>query len=44
MIYTALICIIGQIVFAFIFGNMASLMDSMNKKDSIMQDKIDLVT
>lgn len=33
-IYAALVIILGSIVTAFIFGNMAALMANINKKDS----------
>ena len=33
-LYSSIIVIMGSIVTAFIFGNMAALMATMNKKDS----------
>lgn len=42
-IYMALIIILGAIVTAFIFGNMASLMVTINKNNSLFQDQQDLV-
>jgi len=42
-IFSSLIVIMGAIVTAFIFGNMAALMATINKKDSHNQENIDFV-
>jgi len=44
MIYASMIILIGYIVTAFIFGNMAALMANLNKKDSQFQEIIDFVS
>ena len=43
-IFSSLVVIMGAIVTAFIFGNMAALMANINKKDSTFQETLDLVT
>lgn len=42
-IFSSLVVIMGAIVTAFIFGNMAALMATINKKDSQFQEQLDLV-
>jgi hypothetical protein len=42
-VYASLVIIIGSIVTAFIFGNMAALMALINKKDSFFQQQLDMV-
>jgi ABC-type microcin C transport system permease subunit YejB len=44
MIYASMIILIGYIVTAFIFGNMAALMANLNRKDSQFQEIIDFVS
>lgn len=43
-IFSSLVVIMGAIVTAFIFGNMAALMATINKKDSHFQEQIDFVS
>lgn len=43
-IFSSLVVIMGAIVTAFIFGNMAALMATINKKDSYFQEQIDFVS
>ena len=43
-LYASLVIIMGAIVTAFIFGNMAALMASINKKDSYFQEQLDIVS
>jgi hypothetical protein len=43
-IFSSLVVIIGAIVTAFIFGNMAALMATINKKDSHFQEQLDFVS
>ena len=43
-IFGSLVVIMGAIVTAFIFGNMAALMANINKKDSTFQETLDLVS
>lgn len=43
-IFSSLVVIMGAIVTAFIFGNMAALMATINKKDSHFQEQLDFVT
>lgn len=43
-IFASLVVIMGAIVTAFIFGNMAALMATINKKDSHFQEQIDFVS
>lgn len=43
-VYASLVMIIGAIVTAFIFGNMAALMATINKKDSYFQEQLDMVS
>ena len=43
-VYSSLVIIMGAIVTAFIFGNMAALMATMNKRDSYLQEQMDLVS
>ena len=42
-IVAALIVIIGSLVSAFIFGNMAAIMANINKKSSHFDEQLDLV-
>lgn len=39
--YGAIAVFIGNIIVAFIFGNMTSLMATLNKKDNSMQEQLD---
>ena len=41
--YSALVVILGSIVTAFIFGNMAALLSQSNKKDNTLSDQLELV-
>jgi CRP-like cAMP-binding protein len=43
-VFASLVVIMGAIVTAFIFGNMAALMATINKKDSHFQETLDLVS
>ncbi len=43
-IFSSLVVIMGAIVTAFIFGNMAALMATISKKESHFQETLDLVT
>mmetsp|Transcript_14629 Transcript_14629/g.14257 ORF Transcript_14629/g.14257 Transcript_14629/m.14257 type:complete len:161 (+) Transcript_14629:166-648(+) len=43
-VVAAIIIIIGAIVSAFIFGNMAAIMATMNKKSTHFDEQLDLVT
>ena len=43
-IFSSLVVIMGAIVTAFVFGNMAALMATINKKDSHNQEQIDFVS
>lgn len=43
-IYATAVILLGYIVTAFIFGNMAALMANLNKKDSKFQETIDFVS
>jgi len=43
-IFSSLVVIMGAIVTAFIFGNMAALMATINKKDSHFQEQLDFVS
>lgn len=43
-VYSSCIVIMGAIVTAFIFGNMAALMATFNKRDSHNQEQIDFVS
>lgn len=43
-VFSSGVVIMGAIVTAFIFGNMAALMATMNKKDSHNQEQIDFVS
>jgi len=43
-IFSSLVVIMGAIVTALIFGNMAALMATINKKDSHLQEQIDFVS
>ena len=42
MLMSSIVIIIGSIFTAFIFGNMAALMASLNKKDVVFQGQIDM--
>jgi len=42
-VVSSLIIITGAIVSAFIFGNMAALMATMNKKNTMFDEQLDLV-
>jgi flagellar motor component MotA len=42
-VIASLVIIIGSIVTAFIFGNMAAIMATINKKDSHFTETMDLV-
>lgn len=42
-VYASLIVITGAIVTAFIFGNMAALMATINKKDNFVQEQLEMV-
>jgi hypothetical protein len=41
--YCSLVVIMGSIVTAFIFGNMAALLQQSNKKDNTLSDQLELV-
>eukprot|EP00347_Sterkiella_histriomuscorum_P005402 403356751 len=43
-IFGSIIVVIGNILIAFLFGNMATLMASINKKDNHLQDQLDNVS
>ena len=43
-VVACIVLIMGQIVTAFIFGNMAALMAAMNQKDSQFQEQFDTIT
>jgi len=43
-VFSSLVIIAGSIIFAFIFGNMAALMASMNQKESAFQDQMDRIS
>lgn len=43
IVVSSLIIITGAIVTAFIFGNMAALMATMNKKNTMFDEQLDLV-
>jgi len=42
-VMSSIIIIIGAVVSAFIFGNMAALMATMNKKSTHFDEQLDLV-
>lgn len=42
-IFASSVIILGAIVTAFIFGNMAALMANISKKDSYFQEKLDMI-
>ncbi len=42
-VFSSLIIITGAVVSAFIFGNMAALMATMNKKSNHFDEQLDLV-
>lgn len=41
-IYSAIVVVFGALFCAFIFGNMASLLSAMNKKEQIFQQELDM--
>ena len=43
-IFAALITVFGALLVAFIFGNMASLLSAMNKKEEKFQSELDMVS
>lgn len=43
-VFASLVMVIGAVVTAFIFGNMAALMASINKKESYFQEQLDMVS
>jgi len=43
-VFASMVLIMGAIVTAFIFGNMAALMAEINKKDSLFQEQLDRIT
>ena len=43
-LYASLVMMMGAIVTAFIFGNMAALLAAINKKDSYFQEQLDMVS
>ena len=42
-IFSALVVFTGAIVTAFIFGNMAALMSTINKKENLLNEQLDMV-
>lgn len=43
-LFASIVMIIGSITTAFIFGNMAALMATINKKDSHFQEQLDMIS
>jgi len=43
-IYCSVVVILGALIMAFIFGNIAAVMSSMNKKESKFQEQMEMVS
>ena len=41
--YATIVIFLGSIVTAFIFGNMAALLSTINKRENLLQEQLDLV-